>query len=263
MKPFIPVFFAISLFTLSGCVSLSKYNSVVLANATQRASILKLNKKIKDLQFQNQYLRDSLNIFKTTSTSSAPANSKTASTKPTKTQNTKNVNKESGVEYSNDSFQTSTEKDVLYFMNYARMKPQEFLKKYVLPNLRDTTGYYERTLIETLRKMKPVPPLKASKKMFNLAYCHASESGKLGYVGHDRKNGCSKGYNAECCAYGSASYSSNEALNYVLQLLVDEGVPSLGHREIILLEWLKGAGVSIQPHKSYGENVVIDFSGSN
>ena len=251
MKPF-QMFLTVVVF-LQGCVSITKYQRVVLANASQRETIRKLHLNIKTLQQQNHGLLDSLAIFKNYA----------ASRYPSKTHTAANIRPESGVEVSNDSFQTAREKKILYYMNYARVKPKEFLKTGVLPNLKDTTGYYERTLIETLRKMKAVSPLMASKKMYALALCHARESGLTGYVGHIRSHGCAKGYNAECCAYGHANYSSDEALNYVLQLLVDDGVPSLGHREIILLPWLKTAAVSLQPHVSYGENVVIDFSATN
>jgi uncharacterized protein YkwD len=246
---------ALALMLLSGCVSIVKYNAVVLANAKQRAAIEKLNKKVNYLEQKNQELKDSIALYTgTVFTIKLPSTNTLA-----------NINKVAGIEISNDSFQNEEEKTILYYMNYVRMKPQEFLKKYVLPNLKDTTAYYEKTLIQTLRKMKPVEPLTANITMYSLALCHARESGLTGYVGHARKKGCNiKGsYNAECCAYGHASYSTDEALNYVLQLLVDEDVPSLGHREIILLDWLKSAGVSIQPHISYGENVVIDFSANN
>ncbi len=251
MKPLLA--FVTAAILLQGCVSITKYQHVVSTNASQRATIKKLNGNNKKLEQQNKELKDSI-AYLTSRATGSPR-------KPTNTHTAANFG--SDAEVSNDSFQTPTEKSILYYMNYARVKPQEFLKKYVIPNLRDTTSYYEKTLLETLRRMKPVAPLKASKKMFRLALCHAQESGRTGYVGHERRNGCSKGYSAECCAYGRANYSSNAALNYVLQLLVDDGVPSLGHREIILLDGLKTAGVSIQPHTSYGENVVIDFSASN
>jgi len=35
-------------------------------------------------------------------------------------------------------------------------------------------------------------------------------------------------------------------------------VPSLGHREILFTDFTK-IGVSIQPHKKYGWNTVLDF----
>ncbi len=249
-----PIFVcAIFCLIINGCVSINQYNKALIANVNQRKSIEKLNKKLTDLQRRYDALRDSISP-------------ETITTTPTVLHQATNTNvaikTEAGIELSKDSFHTNTEKRILYYMNYARVRPRDFLKNCVLPNLSDTSGYYEKTLISTLRTMAPVSPLKSSHLMYQLAQCHAIESGKTGYVGHVRQKGCNaKGrYNAECCAYGNASYSSDPALNYVLQLLVDEGVPSLGHREIILMGWLKSAGISIEPHVSYGENVVIDFA---
>ena len=249
-----PIFFCVILCLItSSCVSLNQYNKVITANVNQRKSIEKLNKKLTDLQRRYDALRDSISP-ETSTTTPTIQHQATNNNVATKT--------EAGIELSNDSFHTNKEKRILYYMNYARVRPHDFLKNCVLPNLSDTSGYYERTLIYTLRTMAPVPSLKSSQTMYQLALCHAQESGKTGYLGHVRQKGCNaKGrYNAECCAYGKANYNSDPALNYVLQLLVDEGVPSLGHREIILMGWLKSAGISIEPHISYGENVVIDFS---
>ena len=47
-------------------------------------------------------------------------------------------------------------------------------------------------------------------------------------------------------------------LEIVIQLLIDQGVSSLGHRYICLGTYAR-VGVSIKPHKSYGTNCVLDF----
>jgi hypothetical protein len=75
-------------------------------------------------------------------------------------------------------------------------------------------------------------------------------------VGHERKTQDSKlkkHYYGECCDYGH-----NDALEIVLSLLIDEGIPSLGHRDVCLSNYVK-LGVAIQPHKRYGTNTVLDF----
>jgi uncharacterized protein YkwD len=61
---------------------------------------------------------------------------------------------------------------------------------------------------------------------------------------------------AENCDYGN-----NKAFDIVMSLLIDEDVPSLGHRENILDPEYKYVGTSIQPHKRYDWNCVIDFGG--
>jgi uncharacterized protein YkwD len=45
----------------------------------------------------------------------------------------------------------------------------------------------------------------------------------------------------------------------VLDLLVDWGVPSLGHRHALLDGYYKKIGVSILPHKTSAHIAVLDF----
>jgi len=74
-------------------------------------------------------------------------------------------------------------------------------------------------------------------------------------VGH-RRRGCEEpNFYSECCSYGF-----EKAVDIVLQLLVDYRVSDLGHRKIMLDSKQKLLGVSIQPHKKYSNNAVLDFS---
>ena len=104
-------------------------------------------------------------------------------------------------------------------------------------------------------KMKAIKTqLIPDEKLSLSAKCHALSSGKVGHVGHDRiDTTCKSIFWGECISYGAAN-----GKDVVYQLLVDEGVPSLGHRKICLSE-LSIIGVSIQNHKIYGSNAVLDF----
>ena len=111
-------------------------------------------------------------------------------------------------------------------------------------------------MIDTLLSLQPKGMLYPNEDCYNSARCHAYSSGRTGYVGHQRKSKeCKekKHYFGECCDYGNS-----DALQIVLSLLIDEGVPSLGHRYLCLNTYTQ-VGVSIQPHKKYGTNTVIDF----
>jgi uncharacterized protein YkwD len=91
---------------------------------------------------------------------------------------------------------------------------------------------------------------------FISAKSHAYQSGITGYVGHERKTPGSKSkehFNGECCEYGHS-----DPLDIVLSLLIDVGIPSLGHRVVCLGDYAK-LGVSLQPHKRYSINTVLDF----
>ena len=63
-----------------------------------------------------------------------------------------------------------------------------------------------------------------------------------------------QGYTGE-----NISYGDDNARNIVIQLLVDDGVPSRGHRKNILNFKFDEVGVSVGKHSGYGSMCVIDF----
>lgn len=157
---------------------------------------------------------------------------------------------------------TSKEKNTIYILNLARQYPQLFLQTVVLPfpdysaeeKLRQSDYY--KSLVATLRQKKPLPILYPDQSLFQSARCHAQTSGQSGYVGHSRQNRTCKDvkrFGGECCDYGS-----DDPLTIVMDLLIDEGIPDLGHRQILFSPYTKIA-VSIQPHKKYRWNAVLDL----
>ena len=144
----------------------------------------------------------------------------------------------------NESYLSPIEKEVFYYLNLVRMNPKVFARTYVKDYLGApgyTKGYAfdERkiSLMRRLTTMQPLPIIKPSRKLFDLAECFAIAQGKKGEIGHDRSaTNCNVGYHAECCSYGN--YTSG--LYYVLELLVDSGEhnAALGHRNILLGDFL-------------------------
>lgn len=159
------------------------------------------------------------------------------------------------------NYMSDEEKSILFWCNVARMYPKVFIKvveeqvaySYNSPSSVKSTTYY-KSLIRDLNAHTPCDPLQPSKGMFDLAFCFAKEAGASGYVGHDRKK-CKDDYMGECCAYTWA----DDGLHFVVQLIIDEGVPILGHRKMMLDKKYKLMGTSIQPHKKYGNNAVLNF----
>jgi len=157
----------------------------------------------------------------------------------------------------NANYMTAKEKEVIYILNLARMNPQLFCSSVIESDGNEKESDYHASLVITMKEMKALNILQPDKKSFESAQCHAITSGKKGYYGHDRQtSNCKKvvHFYGECCSYGES-----DALGIVLQLLIDEGVPSLGHRRICFSELYKFLGVSIQPHRKYGSNAVLDF----
>lgn len=160
------------------------------------------------------------------------------------------------------NYLTSEEKELIYILNLARTNPKLFantvIKKYPDISGRLYLRYidYYTSLLDTMKKIKPLKLLRPDSLNYISAFCHAVKSGEVAYVGHIRTDDeCRKKtkYSGECCQYGFS-----KPIDIIMGLLIDEGVPSLGHRDICLSSYIK-IGVSIQPHKGYGYNAVLDF----
>lgn len=161
------------------------------------------------------------------------------------------------------TYLTEEEKKIIYILNLVRINPSLFASTVVrqYPSAANKTyllkNSYYLSLHKTLNNLAPIGVLAPDEKLFTSAECHAISSGKNGYVGHDRlTNNCRKNssYFGECCDYGR-----DKALDIVMALLVDENVPSLGHRKICLDPSYKTLGTAIRPHKTYRINTVLDF----
>lgn len=158
------------------------------------------------------------------------------------------------------TYLSEVEREVIRYINLARMFPSQFAK-YEVENYFGTEKYgeylksskYRLSLLADLKKRKPCNSLRPNEALFKNAECLAKEQAKSGAVGHARKR-CEKGNYAECCSYGM-----NTARDIALQLLIDHDVTSLGHRKICLDPQYRLVGCSAQPHKVHGDCAVLEF----
>jgi uncharacterized protein YkwD len=157
---------------------------------------------------------------------------------------------------------TEVEKKIIYILNLARKDPPLFnrtvVEKYpaFMNDAKLASSEYYITLRAAMRHRRSLPLLQPDQRLFESARCHAISSGEIGYVGHNRKTSECKKVKymfAECCQYGY-----DDPLKIVMDLLIDEDVPSLGHRDILLSPYTK-IGVSLKPHRKYGWNAVMDL----
>jgi uncharacterized protein YkwD len=156
---------------------------------------------------------------------------------------------------------SNEEKLVILITNLARLDGPLFSETFLNSYLEgEDKNKYSKSLYKDLKSVKNLQPFYPEKDLYNAALGHAIKSGKNGQVGHQgfdaRFKPLMKKYNsvAENCAYGY-----DKAVDIALELLIDEDVPSLGHRVNMLNPELNSIGVSIQPHKSYRFNCVMDF----
>ena len=161
------------------------------------------------------------------------------------------------------------EKNVIYYLNLARMDGQLFSETYLKAYLDSThqSDKWTRSLQKDLKKSKSLEPLQPAQDLFEAAKLHAEDMGSTGKVGHNTSLGknpkkrfkeLQKIYNpvGENCDYGN-----DKALDIVMSLLIDKNVSSLGHRKNILSKNFSLIGVSIQPHKKFEYNCVMSFGG--
>lgn len=155
------------------------------------------------------------------------------------------------------------EKLVFLYCNLARLDGAKFMRTYAAKYLTGNSSYVS-SLKRDLQQVKNRPMLYPEKNLCYTAAIHAEDMGTHGKIGHNSSDGTGCftrigkyykcGTAAENCSYG---YS--DALDIVMQLLIDENTPSLGHRENILSSTYHAMGTSIKPHKVYRYNCVQDF----
>lgn len=120
--------------------------------------------------------------------------------------------------------------------------------------------------IAFLEKAKPLKALEPSKGISRAARDHAAAQGASGATGHNGSDGSTPFQRMN--RYGSWSGAAGENISYgaeggravVIQLLVDDGVSSRGHRANIFNAAFARVGVGFGPHPRYGAVCVLDFA---
>ena len=179
-----------------------------------------------------------------------------------------------------NAYELSTlESQVIAEVNRCRQNPSQYADDVLVPYLnsitngnvsfqgrRYTTVEGEAAVIEAikvLREQGSLCQLECSQPLYILAKEHCNTQGPTGDYGHDRTSGVSfQQRTSELGLNGcgeNISYGFNEARLIVIQLLVDDGVPSRGHRENILRPEYKKIGVAAGGHKKYNYMCVLDF----
>ncbi|AFZ16520.1 CAP domain-containing protein [Allocoleopsis franciscana] len=121
--------------------------------------------------------------------------------------------------------------------------------------------------IQFLRLTPPKPPLTSSRGLTQAARDHVNDQRPKGSIGHDGSDGSNPGtrinrYGSFQTTWGeNISYGMNKARSVVMQLLIDDGVPSRGHRKSIVDPDYRVAGVACGSHARYRTMCVIDYAG--
>ena len=176
------------------------------------------------------------------------------------------------------------EKAVVNEMNLARTSPKEYLslleqfrkvydgKLLKLPGqtpilTKEGTSAVAEA-IRSLRSQTPVSPLSPSKGMSLGAKDHIRDLRTSGASQHKGSDGSQAWERVN--RYGTwqkiigenISFGHNKARNIVMVLLIDDGVPSRGHRKNILNPDFRVVGVACGDHPTYRTICVITFAGA-
>lgn len=119
--------------------------------------------------------------------------------------------------------------------------------------------------IAFLELQSPLPPLSRGELLGLAAREHVVVQGALGTRGHFSPDGASPGDRVQRHGGGrlvgeDISYGYADADDVVRQLVVDDGVPDRGHRDLLFNRELRYAGVGCGSHSLYGHMCVIDVS---
>ena len=177
------------------------------------------------------------------------------------------------------------ESQVIAEINLVRTDPPGYAKKYLLP----MRAHYNGTLFEVpgevtietaegvgaldecikvLLRTKPLPPLAHEQGLALAARDHAQDQGNTGGTGHEGSDGSMP--ETRISRYGewggtigeNIDYGHGEARGIVTALLIDDNVPSRGHRDNLLSGAYNLVGIAVGPHNNYGHMCVMDFAGS-
>ncbi|WP_316803851.1 CAP domain-containing protein [Pedobacter nototheniae] len=181
------------------------------------------------------------------------------------------------------NYLSTEEKNVILYMNLIRLDGEKFyytfledyinaynanVKKYRNYNELKIAGNnpYYLSLLKNLKGIKNLPLFYPDEKLTSLSKSHAMDLNRNNSDTHESSNGekfskrLSK-YFPNKAMSENIDFGYSKSLDIVCHLLLDCGVPALGHRYNILDQKYKlnTVGVNIQPHPSFNYCTVIDF----
>jgi uncharacterized protein YkwD len=218
---------------------------------------------------------DNQNTDNQTTDNNKPDNQTTDNNKPDN-QNTDNQNTENNTNSSdftaeeiakantaaNIASLSQMEKDIILYCNLARLDGTKFWAKY--GDQAKGSASYVSSLESDLKAVKDLKMLIPEKSLMEAAAYHANDMYRNNFFDHTSSDGTSFSKRVYSYYGGNAiaeniSAGMSTALGVVMQLLVDDGVSTLGHRKNILGAKYSAIGIKTGQHKQWRTVNVQDF----
>ena len=178
---------------------------------------------------------------------------------------------------------SENERELIFEINKLRSDPPRYAREVVKPRLAkfhadgmvytNSQGVYIRTsegkkavmeCIQALEATSPMQPLYYDSRLYDAAISHGTDMRDNNFFEHDSSDGTQFyerlqkfGFNGHCAENLAAGNDAPEEI--VLQLIIDDGVPSRGHRTNLLTPDFNIVGAAIVEHPQWRHSCTMDL----
>jgi uncharacterized protein YkwD len=165
------------------------------------------------------------------------------------------------------TFAGGVERTVLQEINLARTQPQAYAA--IVASRAQALGISAKAASEAVRylqKQKPVGELLESAGLTQAAMTHAFDTGPRGIKGHRGSDGSRVTQRADRFGHWdqligeNLIYGKGSPRDWIVCLIVDEGVGDRYHRINIFKREFRFVGIASAPHATAGQMLVTDFA---